>query len=93
MSGFAIFLLLAAAGLRFIWKRRVFERTNAAGIERFDSYTGKIRSQSFDWILKFGSLLAFAAGVIILSFVHVDTWGWVVIAPILAFILYLLIGT
>ena len=92
MSGFAIFLLLAAAGLRFIWKRRVFERTNAAGIERFDSYTNKIWSQSFDWILKFGSMLAFAAGVIILSYVHVDTWGWVVIAPVLAFAFYLWFG-
>jgi hypothetical protein len=43
-----------------------------------------------DWALKFGSLLLLLAGVLVLSYLHVDTWGWLVIAPALAFVLFLL---
>jgi hypothetical protein len=92
MSVFALFLLLGAAGLHLMWKRRVFQRTNEAGVERFGSYSGKVGAQSIDWLLKFGSMLLLAAGVLILAYLHVDTWGWVVIAPVLAYVLYLCIG-
>jgi hypothetical protein len=92
MSVFALFLLLGAAGLHLMWKRRVFQRTNEAGIERFGSYSGKVGAQAIDWLLKFSSMLLLAAGVLILAYLHVDTWGWVVIAPVLAYVLYLCIG-
>jgi hypothetical protein len=44
-----------------------------------------------DWALKFGSLLLLLAGVLVLSYLHVDTWGWLLIAPALAFVLFILI--
>jgi hypothetical protein len=75
-----------------MWKRRVFQRTNEAGIERFGSYSVQVGSKSIDWLLKFSSMLLLAAGVLILAYLHVDTWGWVVIAPVLAYVLYLCIG-
>lgn len=92
LTGFALFLLLGAAGLHVIWKRRAFQRTNESGIERFASYSAQVGAKSIDRLLKFGSMLLLAAGVLILSYLHVDTWGWVVIAPVLAFALYLFIG-
>jgi Ca2+/Na+ antiporter len=89
---FWIFMLLGAAGLHVMWKRRAFQRTNESGVERFASYSAQVGAKSIDRLLKFGSLLLLAAGVLMLSYLHVDTWGWVVIAPVLAFALYLFIG-
>ncbi len=93
LTSLAIVLLLGAAVLHVLWKRRVFQRTNEAGVERFGSYSGKVGAQSIDWLLKFGSMLLLAAGVLMLSYLHVDTWGWVVIAPALAFVLFIWIGS
>lgn len=88
------FLMIAiAAGLHAMWKRRVFHRTNEAGVERFGSYSGKVLAQSFDWLLKFGSLLLLTAGVLVISYVYLETWGWLVIAPALAFVLFIWIGS
>jgi len=92
LTGFALFLLMGAVGLHVMWKRRAFQRTNESGIERFASYSAQVSAKSIDRLLKFGSMLLLAAGVIILSYLHVDTWGWVVIAPVLAYALYLFIG-
>ena len=90
MTWFAFLLMAGAAGLHFLWKRRVYQRTNACGVEHFGSYSSKLGAQSMDWALKFGSLLLLLAGVLVLSYLHVDTWGWLVIAPALAFVLFLL---
>jgi hypothetical protein len=91
MTWFAFLLMTGAAGLHFLWKRRVYQRTNACGVEHFGSYSSKLGAQSMDWALKFGSLLLLSAGVLVLSYLHVDTWGWLVIAPALAFVLFILI--
>ena len=91
MTWLAFLLIAGAAGLHFMWKRRVFRRTNACGVERFGSYSTKLGAQSMDWALKFGSLLLLLAGVLVLSYLHVDTWGWLLIAPALAFVLFVLI--
>jgi hypothetical protein len=91
MTWFAFLLMAGAAWLHFLWKRRVYQRTNACGVERFWSYSSKLGAQSMDWALKFGSLLLLLAGVLVLSYLYVDTWGWLVIAPALAFVLFVLI--
>ena len=92
MNWLACMLLLGAMGLYIMWKRRVFQRTNESGIERFESYSGQVGAKSIDWLLKFGSMLLLAAGVLLLSYVNVDTWGWAIIALALAYVLYLCIG-
>ena len=91
MTWLACLVIAGAAGLHFLWKRRVFRRTNAYGVERFESYPSKLGARSMDWALKFGSLLLLLTGVLVLSYLHVDTWGWLVIAPVLAFVLFVLI--
>jgi hypothetical protein len=93
MMGLAFFCLLGAATLHFAWKQRAFQRTNESGVERFESYSRKLGAQSIDWILKFGSILLLSVGVLIVSYVHVDTWGWVVIAPVLACALFIFVGS
>jgi len=93
MTLFGFLLLLLAGVLHVTRKRRVFVRTNASGVERFESYAGKVAAQTVDWVLKLGSMLLLAAGVLILANENVETWGWLIIAPVLAFVLFLLIGT
>lgn len=91
MTWLAILLMAGAACLHFLWRRRVFMRTNACGIERYESYYSKLGAQSLDRALRFGSLLLFLAGVLMLSYVHLDSWGWIVLVPVLAFVLFLLL--
>jgi hypothetical protein len=93
MTGFALFLLLGAAGLHVMWKRRVFMRTNESGVERFESYSMQVGAKSIDWLLKFGSMLLLSVGVLIASYAHADTWGWMVIAPVLACALFIFVGS
>lgn len=93
MTFIGLLMIAVAVGLHAMWKRRVFHRTNEAGIQRFGSYSGKVRAQSFDRLLQFGALLMLTTGVLVISYVYVDTWGWVVIAPALTFVLFILIGS
>jgi hypothetical protein len=86
-------LLLFAGVLHVTRMHRVFVRTNAMGVEYFESYTAKVAARTVDLLLKFGSLLLFAAGVLILANENVETWGWLIIAPALAFVLFILIGS
>ena len=88
-----LLLLGAAFVLALIAKRRRFDRTNAFGIERFPSFGAKLRGQSGDYPLKGGAIGSLAVGALLLSSNHIDTWGWIVMAPVCLFLLYLLIGT
>ena len=92
MNSIALLLILGAIGLHFFRKRRVFQRTNSCGIENFKSHSGKISAHSIDWILKFGSLIFLVIGVLILSYQNVDSWGWLIAAPAMAFVLFVFNG-
>ena len=73
----------------YLWRnKRRFDRTNAAGIERFPSYGGKVAAKLWDaflWVLTLSSL---TAGVLVLAYAHGSTWGWIVLAPLYAFMLF-----
>ena len=87
-------LLLLGAGitLGLTASKRRFDRTNAFGVERFPSFGAKLRSRSGDYVLKGGAIGSLAIGTLLLASNHVDTWGWIVMAPVSLFMLYLLIG-
>ncbi len=42
--------------------------------------------------LEFTALLLLAGGTVLLASGHFDTWGWVVMAPVALFMLFLLLG-
>jgi hypothetical protein len=88
-------LLLLAAGTTFALKakKRRFDRTNEFGIERFPTFWGKFRNRSVDLALKASAIGCLAIGAVALSSGHLDTWGWMVMAPVCLFMLYLLLGT
>jgi hypothetical protein len=72
----------------FLWRnKRRFDRTNAAGIEQFSSYGGKVVARFWDviiWVFAFSSL---TLGILVLAHEHVSTWGWIVLLPIYIWLL------
>ena len=87
-----VLLLVAGAALLFKSKQRRFKRTNEFGVERFPNFLEKLRGRSSDYVLVGGSIASLAIGTIMLASNHVDSWGWVVMAPVCVFMLYLLLG-
>ena len=84
--------LLIAGGVLGVWaKKRKFERTNQFGVERFPSFWGKVRARLKDIFLIVSSIALLSSGALLLASNHVDTWGWIVIAPFSLFALYLLL--
>jgi len=84
-------ILLVMGGLLALWRRkRIFDRTNRYGVERFSSFWGKLANRMKDGLLGGGSLLLFSAGLLILAFRYHDSWGWVVLLPVCAFLLFLM---
>jgi len=90
----AIGLLLLALGtvVVFAVKRAKFRRTNRYGVERFPTFGAKLRAQFGSHILIGCSAVLLAAGTITLAWNHMDSWGWIVMAPVALLMLYLLLG-
>jgi hypothetical protein len=88
----SLLLLVAGTGFAIKAKKRRFDRTNALGIERYATFWAKLTSRSGDLALIGIALCCLGFGTILLSANHLNTWGWVVIAPVCLFMLYLLLG-
>jgi hypothetical protein len=54
--------------------------------KRFPSFGAKLRTKSGDYLLKGGSIGSLAIGTVLLSSNHIDSWGWIVMAPVCVFI-------
>ena len=87
-------LLLLAGGVQAMKARkRKFDRTNPYGVERFPNYLKKVASKIKDQVFTCGAIILFSSGSLLLSYNHLDTWGWVVWLPIGVFMFFVLIGT
>lgn len=95
MTGDLVALLLLAIGGVFLFasKRRRFDRINKYGVERFPSFWASLRGRSGGYILAGAGVMLVGAGTIGLAANHIDTWGWIVMAPVIVVVLYLLLGT
>lgn len=68
--------------LLYLWRhKRVFDRTNSAGIEQFSSYSGKLVARFGDLVLWLFGVLGVTFGVILMAHTHESTWGWMVLLP------------
>ena len=86
--GIAVILIGTAL---FLWRsKRKFDRTNKAGIEQFNGYSGKLFARLGDGILFVLALACVMGGVIGLAFVHHSTWGWIVLLPLFGFWIFVL---
>ena len=80
--------LLALGTVFLYWmKKRKFDRTNSAGIEQFRSFGIKLKSVFFDGFLGWLALLCNIAGVLLLAWQFQDSWGWIILLPVTAFLL------
>ncbi len=88
--GVIIFLI---GGFLYLWQRkRVFDRTNQYGVEQFSGFWGKLVAKAKDkLILGFAVTLLFG-GLLILASAYESSWGWIVLLPVYAFMLFLLVG-
>ena len=86
----AILNVLALASATTARKRR-FDRVNKLGVERFPSFGSKVRGRSADWLLIGTAIVFGVVGSVLLAFNHLDSWGWIVAAPVWLFMLYLVV--
>ena len=85
-------LLALGAAIIFVVRRATFDRTNKYGVEQFPTFGAKLRSKLGSHILIGASVVLLVAGTITLALNHMDSWGWIVMAPVAVFMLYLLLG-
>lgn len=87
-----VILLAIGAVLAFLARKRRLDRTNRFGAEQFSSYLVKIRAQAVDGVINLAAILLLSGGVLILAFEFESSWGWIVLLPVYAYILFILIG-
>ena len=87
--------ILLFVGVFFVlWKRkRKFDRTNNFGVEQFSSFWGKLGAKTKDGLIGVTALMLLSSGLLILAFRFQDSWGWIVLLPLYAFMLFMLVGT
>jgi hypothetical protein len=73
-------------------RRRLFDRSNVYGVERSATYWRRLKARTLDTALRTASLTTVAVGLVILAYVHLDTWGAFIIAPLAILVLFLLLG-
>lgn len=88
----SVLLLILGAIFGISAKKRKYERTNALGIERFASFWAMVRGRTGDFALTGIAICLLSLGTLLSAANHLETWGWVVVAPVCLFILYLLLG-
>ena len=80
---------LVVGGLLVLWrKKRIFDRTNEFGVERYSSFMRKLGAKTKDGLLGGASFVLLSSGLLILAFRYQDSWGWVVLLPFFAFLLF-----
>lgn len=82
--------LLVLGVLLILWrKNRIFDRTNQYGVEQFSSFWRKLGTKMKDGLLGGASIVFLSSGLLILAFRYQDSWGWVILLPLSAFLLFM----
>lgn len=87
-----IILLAIGTLLALRARKRRFNRTNRFAVEQFSSYSVKLRARAVDGAISLASIVLLSGGVLLLAFEFESSWGWIVLLPVYAFMLFLLIG-
>ena len=86
-----ILLLMLGVILGFKFRKMKFDRTNQYGIEKFSSYIAKLLSKTKDGLFVGSSIFFSCVGILLLAIQHQDSWGWIIILPICAILLFVLL--
>lgn len=87
-----VILLAGGALLAFRERKRRFDRTNEYGIERFSSYWAKLRARTVGGVVGIAAIILLSAGALVLALEFESSWGWIVLLPVYAIMLFILIA-
>ena len=93
MTAFACLLIALGAWLAFRQKSREHSRLNHLGVEVFPTYAAKLRAKTAGaarWLMV---AILVTTGVVLLAVQYESTWGWLVLLPLYAWLLFLMFGT
>ena len=88
-----VMLLGVGGAVIFGLKKKQFNRTNHYGVQQYPSYWAKLAALIKEKLLTGAAVLSICAGITLLAFTHVESWGWIVVLPIYAFVIFLLFGS
>ena len=87
-----VFLCLGSLVILRLRKKK-FNRTNKYGVQQYSSYWVKLAALVKERLLAGIAVISIGAGITLLAFNHVESWGWLVVLPIYAFVIFLLFGS
>jgi hypothetical protein len=93
MTAFACLLIALGAWMAYRQKSREHRRLNQLGVEVFDSYAAKLRAKTSGAARWLVVATLVTTGVVLLAVQYESTWGWVVLLPLYAWLLFLMLGT
>lgn len=87
-------VLLGIGGLViFRLKKKRFDRINNYGVQQYSGYWVKLAALIKERLVAGIAVLSIGAGITLLAFNHVESWGWLVVLPVYAFVVFLLFGS
>jgi hypothetical protein len=87
-----VFLCLGSLVILRLRKNK-FNRTNQYGAQQYSSYWMKLAALIKERLLAGIAVLSIGVGITLLAFNHVESWGWIVVLPVYAFVIFLLFGS
>ena len=93
MTAVACVLMVLGLWMAHRLKSRAHLRLNQLGVQVFASYGARLRArvvESAGWLLV---AVVLSSGVVMLAVAHESTWGWLVLLPLYAWIVFIVLGT
>ena len=93
MTAFACLLIALGAWMAYRQKSLEHRRLNQLGVEVFDSFGAKVRAKTLGAASWLAVTVLVTTGVVMLAVQYESTWGWLVLLPLYAWLLFLMLGT
>ena len=93
MTALACLLVALGLWLAYRQKSREHRRLNQLGVDVFDSFGAKVRAKTLGAASWLAVTALVTTGVVMLAVQYESTWGWLVLLPLYAWLLFLMLGT
>jgi hypothetical protein len=93
MTTIAFLLIALGSWLAYGQRSREHRRLNALGVEVFSSYGAKLRAKAMDAIAWLAAATLVTVGVVVLAVQYESSWGWLILLPLYAWMLFMVFGT
>ena len=93
MTAVACILIALGLWIAFSLKSGGHRWLNQLGIEVFATYGARLRAKALDSVGWLTAALLLTSGVVILAVAYESTWGWLVLVPLYAWLLFMILDT